>query len=46
MLTDEDIDLLLARGEERTRQDNERFTATANTLANFSLNAEEKSSYT
>jgi SWI/SNF-related matrix-associated actin-dependent regulator of chromatin subfamily A member 5 len=44
--TDEDIDALLARGEERTKKDNERFqAATANSLASFSLGGEEKSLY-
>jgi len=43
--SDEDIDALLARGEERTRQDNARFKSTSNSLANFSLGGEEKSLY-
>ena len=43
--TEEDIEALLARGEERTRVDNERLQATANSLANFALGGEEKSLY-
>ena len=45
--TDADIDALLARGEERTRADNERFETQTqtNSLANFSLGGEEKSLY-
>ena len=43
--TDEDIDALLQRGEERTKADNERLEAQSNSLANFSLGGEEKSLY-
>ena len=43
--TEEDIDALLERGEERTRNDTERLQKTANSLANFALGGEEKSLY-
>jgi len=43
--TEADIDALLARGEERTKVDNEKITAQTNNLANFSLGGEEKSLY-
>ena len=36
-VTDEDIDVLIARGEERSKADNDRFKEHANSLANFSL---------
>uniref|UniRef100_A0A7S3EZ92 SANT domain-containing protein n=1 Tax=Haptolina ericina TaxID=156174 RepID=A0A7S3EZ92_9EUKA len=44
-VTDEDIDVLIARGEERSKADNARFKEHANSLANFSLGGEEKSLY-
>ena len=43
--SDADIEVLLKRGEERSRLDNERFEQQANSLANFSLSGEEKSLY-
>ena len=43
--TEADIDALLARGEERTRADNEKLQKQTNSLANFSLGGEEKSLY-
>ena len=42
-LTDADIDALLQRGEERTKEDNEKLKSQSNSLANFSLAGEEKS---
>jgi SWI/SNF-related matrix-associated actin-dependent regulator of chromatin subfamily A member 5 len=43
--TEEDLDALLARGEEQTRRDTEKLSKQVNNLANFSLGAEEKSLY-
>ena len=41
----QDIDVLLARGEERTRADNEKLQKTKNNLANFSIGDEESNLY-
>jgi len=43
--TEEDLDALLARGEERTATDNARFKSQVNSLANFTLDGQEKSLY-
>ena len=43
--TEEDLDALLARGEEKTKEDNDRMQQQSNSLANFSLGGEEKSLY-
>eukprot|EP00967_Tisochrysis_lutea_P064284 scaffold83210_cov27-Tisochrysis_lutea.AAC.2 len=43
--TDEDIEQLLARGEERTRADAESLRQTTNNLANFKLDGQERSLY-
>lgn len=44
-MTEEDIDALIARGEERTKKDNEKIKKASSSLANFSLGGEEKSLY-
>ena len=44
-LEEEDIDAIIARGEERTEQDNAKLQDQANSLANFTLNGEERSLY-
>jgi SWI/SNF-related matrix-associated actin-dependent regulator of chromatin subfamily A member 5 len=43
--TDEDIEHLLMRGEERTKADAERLRHTSNSLANFTLDGQERSLY-
>ena len=43
--SDEDIEALIARGEERTKRDEARFENTQNSLANFTLDGEEKTLY-
>lgn len=43
--TDEDIEQLLMRGEERTKADAERLRQTSNSLANFTLDGQERSLY-
>ena len=44
-LEEEDIDAIIARGEERTEQDNAKLQDQSNSLANFTLNGEERSLY-
>jgi len=44
-VSEQDIDALIARGEERTNADNAKFQQTNNNLANFALGGEEKSLY-
>ena len=43
--TDEDIEALLLRGEERTRADESKLKDQANSLANFTLDGQERSMY-
>lgn len=38
-ITDEDIDLIIARGAQRTEELNEKFQSNANTLLDFSLSS-------